>query len=225
MPFFDFLFKHSLSEIEKKCGYRFKDKNYLNQAFSHRSVSTKPRENYERLEFLGDAILSLIIAELLFLEKEEKEGVLSQKRAKIVSRKHLNLVGRKIIPENKIEYNLQTLPLSVFGNTLESIIGAIYIDKGISQARIFIKEHIYKSDFLQEFTDIDFKTQLLKHSQKERLKIEYKIEKQEGLDHQKEFVVALFVDGEKKAQAKAKSRKEAEQEAAKKVMNNVFCQK
>ncbi len=203
-------------------GYKAKNSIYK-KALIHKSTNKK--NNNERLEFLGDAILSLIIAELLFLEKEEKEGVLSQKRAKIVSRKHLNLVGRKIIPENKIEYNLQTLPLSVFGNTLESIIGAIYIDKGISQARIFIKEHIYKSDFLQEFTDIDFKTQLLKHSQKERLKIEYKIEKQEGLDHQKEFVVALFVDGEKKAQAKAKSRKEAEQEAAKKVMNNVFCQK
>lgn len=78
---------------------------------------------------------------------------------------------------------------------------------------------------MQEFTDIDFKTQLLKHSQKERLKIEYKIEKKEGPDHQKEFFVALFINGEKKAKAKGKSKKEAEQEAAKKVMNNVFFQK
>ena len=147
---------------------------------------------------------------------------MSQKRAIIVSRKHLNIVGKKIIPESKIKSNLKHLPLSVFGNILEAIIGAIYIDKGIEQTRGFIRKNIYNSEFLQELSDIDFKSKLLKYSQKEKAEIEYKVEKQEGLDHQKEFLVAVFLNGKKIAEAMACSKKEAEQEAAKKAINSLF---
>ena len=206
--------------LESLLGYRTKSVVYKT-ALIHKSSNSK--KNNERLEFLEDAVLSLIIAQLLFLDnKNKKEGSLSQKRAKIVSRKHLNLVGKKIIPKNKIQHKLSQLPPSVFGNTLESIIGAIYVDRGISQAISFIKKHIYKSDFLREFTDVDFKTQLLNLSQKEGLKVEYKTEKKEGLDHQKNFFISLFVDGKKRAFAKAKSKKEAEQAAAKMAMKNLL---
>ena len=167
--------------------------------------------------------MSLIVAELLFLENpKQEEGLLSQKRAIIVGRKHLNLVGKKIIPTSKIKSNLKNLPLSVFGNILEAIIGVIYIDKGIDQARCFVRENIYSSEFLEDLSDIDFKSKLLKYSQKERVKIEYKVEKQEGLEHQKEFLVAVFINGEKITEARASSKKEAEQQAAKKAINSVF---
>ena len=167
--------------------------------------------------------MSLIVAELLFLENpKQEEGLLSQKRAIIVGRKHLNLVGKKIIPTSKIKSNLKNLPLSVFGNILEAIIGVIYIDKGIDQARCFVRENIYSSEFLEDLSDIDFKSKLLKYSQKERVKIEYKVEKQEGLEHQKEFLVAVFINGEKITEARASSKKEAERQAAKKVINSIF---
>ena len=79
------------------------------------------------MEFLGDAILSTLIAEALFLETpKKKEGFLSQQRAVMVSRKHLNMVGKKIILKSEIKRNLTPLPLSVYGNTLEALIGAIY---------------------------------------------------------------------------------------------------
>ena len=160
---------------------------------------------------------------MLFLENpNQKEGFLSQKRATIISRKHLNIVGRKIILESKIKSHLNPLPLSVFGNILEAIIGAIYIDKGIKQARIFVRKNIYNSEFLEELSDIDFKSKLLKYSQKERVEIEYKVEKQQGLDHQKEFLVAVFLNGKKITEAMASSKKEAEQMAAKKAINSLF---
>ena len=191
------------------------------KAFIHKSFNHTTHN--EQLEFLGDAILSSIVAELLFLENPKKEeGFLSQKRATIVARKHLNLVGRKIIPESKIKSNLKTFPLNIFGNILEAIIGAIYIDKGIKQTRIFVRKNIYNSEFLQDLSDIDFKSRLLKYSQKERVKVEYKLEKQEGLDHQKEFLIAVLMNDKKIAEAKGGSKKEAEQKAAKKVINSVF---
>ena len=160
---------------------------------------------------------------MLFLENpNQKEGFLSQKRATIISRKHLNIVGRKIIPESKIKSNLKIIPLSVFGNILEAVVGAIYIDKGIEQARIFVRKNIYNSEFLEELSDIDFKSKLLKYSQKERVEIEYKVEKQQGLDHQKEFLVAVFLNGKKITEAMSSSKKEAEQMAAKKAINSLF---
>lgn len=163
------------------------------------------------------------MAEFLFLENPNKEeGFLSQKRAIIVSRRHLNIIGRKIIPETEIKSNLKILPLSIFGNTLEAVIGAIYIDKGINQAKFFVRKNIYNSEFLVGLSDSDFKSKLLKYSQKEQVEIKYQVEKQKGLDHQKEFLVAVFLNGEKKAEALASSKKEAEQQAAKKVINSLF---
>ena len=213
--------------VKKEDGFLFTllgyhtNKDLYKTAFIHKSFNHTIHN--EQLEFLGDAILSSIVAEFLFLENpNQEEGFLSQKRATIVSRKHLNIIGRKIIPESKIKSNLKHLPLSVFGNILEAIIGAIYIDKGIEQTRIFIRKNIYKSEFLQELSDTDFKSKLLKYSQKERVKIEYKVEKQEGLDHKKEFLVAILVNGKKIAEAMAYSKKEAEQGAAKKAINNLF---
>ena len=121
-------------------GY-FPKNNLYKKALIHKSFNKKTHN--ERLEFLGDAVLSFIIAELLFLERiNQEEGFLSQKRAIIVSRRHLNLVGKKIIPESNIKSNLNPIPPSIFGNTLEAIIGAIYMDKGINQTRCFIKKHI-----------------------------------------------------------------------------------
>ena len=197
------------------------NKDLYKKALIHKSFNRTIHN--EQLEFLGDAVLSSIVAEFLFLENpKQEEGFLSQKRATIVSRKHLNLIGRKIIPESKIKSNLKHLPLSVFGNILEAIIGAIYIDKGIGQTRIFVRKNIYNSKFLQELSEIDFKSKLLKYSQKERIKIEYKVEKQEGLEHKKEFLVAILVNDKKIAEAKAYSKKEAEQGAAKKAINSLF---
>lgn len=175
------------------------------------------------MEFLGDAILDFIVAKQLYLENPmEEEGFLSQKRAIVVGRKHLNLVGKKILADSDIKSKLKIIPKSVYGNTLESIIGAIYIDKGIEQAQHFILEHIYSSEFIEELSDTDYKSKLLKAAQQSKIKVEYKVLKKEGPDHKQQFLVAVFISNIKKAEAKASSIKEAEQKAAKKAYNSVF---
>lgn len=147
---------------------------------------------------------------------------MSQKRAIIVGRKHLNLVGKKIIPAQEIKSKLNKIPLSVYGNTLEAILGAIYIDKGFGKTNLFVQKHIYTSEFLNELSGADFKSKLLKYSQKENINMHYKVEKQEGPDHKKEFVIAIYLNNNKLAEAKGSSKKEAEQKAAKKAYKIVF---
>ena len=204
----------------KILGYNPIYKEIYLKALQHKSYSVK--ENNERLEFLGDAILDFIVAKQLYLENpNQEEGFLSQQRAIIVGRKHLNLVGKKIFLDSDIKSNLKVIPKSVYGNTLESIIGAIYIDKGIEQAEQFIIEYIYSSEFIEELADIDYKSKLLKKTQQLKIKVDYRVLKKEGPDHRQEFLVAVFVGNVKKAEAKASSIKEAEQKAAKKAYNSV----
>ena len=196
------------------------EKIYL-QALKHKSFDIQ--NNNERLEFLGDSILDFIIAKQLYLENSAKEeGFLSQQRATIVGRKHLNLVGKEMFSDSNIKNKLKTIPENVYGNTLESLIGAIYIDKGIMQAQKFIIKHIYDSKFIEGLFDTDYKSKLLKQLQKIKAKIDYRLLKREGPDHKQEFFVALYIENIKKAEAKGPSIKEAEQKAAKKAYNSVF---
>ena len=98
MPLFDFLFKSSQSNpfaaLEKICKYRFKNRQYLIQAFTHRSISNQPRQNYERLEFLGDAVIDIVVSRELMREfPEGDEGVLTQKRSALVQKIFLATMG------------------------------------------------------------------------------------------------------------------------------------
>ena len=205
----------------KRLGYNPTNKKIYLQAFKHKSFDIN--HNNERLEFLGDAILDFIITEQLYLENPaQEEGFLSQQRAIIVGRKHLNMIGEKMFSESDIKSKLKIIPKNVYGNTLESLIGAIYIDKGIKQVQKFIIKHIYGSEFIQGLSGTDYKSKLLKQSQKTKVKIDYRVIKREGPDHKQEFLVALYIGSVKKAEAKASSIKEAEQKAAEKAYNSVF---
>ena len=205
----------------KILGYTPVHKEIYLKALQHKSYSIS--ENNERLEFLGDAILDFIITKQLYKEyPDQEEGFLSQKRSIIVGRKHLNLVGKKIFLESDIKSKLKVIPKSVYGNALESIIGAIYIDKGIEKVERFIINNIYSSEFINELSDTDYKSKLLKMSQKLKINIAYRVIKREGPSHKQEFLVAVYVENIKKAEAKASSIKEAEQKAAKKAYNSVF---
>jgi ribonuclease-3 len=205
----------------KILGYLPENKKIYLQALKHKSFDIY--NNNERLEFLGDAILDFIITKQLYLQNpEQEEGFLSQQRAIIVGRKHLNMIGEKVFSDSDIKSKLKTIPKNVYGNTLESLIGAIYIDKGIKRAQKFIIKHIYDSEFIEGLSDVDYKSKLLKQSQKTKVKIDYRVLKKEGPDHKQEFLVGLYIGNIKKAEAKAFSIKEAEQKAAKKAYNSVF---
>ena len=132
------------------------------------------------------------------------------------------MLGKKMFSDSDIKSKLKIIPKNVYGNTLESVIGAIYIDKGIEQAQKFIIKYIYRSEFIEELFDTDYKSKLLKQSQKTKVKIDYRVLKKEGPDHKQEFLVALYIGNTKKAEAKAPSIKEAELKVAKKAYNSVF---
>ena len=167
--------------------------------------------------------MDFIITKQLYLENPKKEeGFLSQQRSIIVGRKHLNMIGKKIFSDSDIKSKLKIIPKNVYGNTLESLIGAIYIDKGIKQVQKFIIKHIYSSKFIEGLSDTDYKSKLLKQVQKTKAKTDYRVLKREGPEHKQEFLVALYIENIKKAEAKAFSIKEAEQKAAKKAYNSVF---
>lgn len=202
-------------------GFKTKKKHLYVKALQHKSYDTN--NNNERLEFLGDAILNSIVSEQLFFKNNNKEeGFLSQKRAIIVSRKHLNKVGKKLIDPSNIKNELKRIPEKIFGNTLEAIIGAIYIDKGIEKTKQFVIRNIINSKYIKGFPENNHKGELQKRAHKTKQKIEYKLLESKGQDHNKEFTVAVFIDKIKISQAKAASIKEAEQKAAKKTLNSVF---
>ena len=171
-------------------GYKTKRSIYKT-ALVHKSFNQ--HNHNEQLELLGDAVLSLVVAELLFLEHPKKEeGFLSKRRSVIVARKHLNLVGRAIIPEKEIKSRLDPLPAYIFGNTLEALIGAIYMDKGIDASRTFIKKNIYNSIFLPSLLGLDYKSRLLRTSQQEGVKTQYLVEQKEALVPQKKFLATTL---------------------------------
>jgi len=149
---------------------------------------------------------------------------LSKKRAVIVARQHLNKIGEECIKKNQIKSKLKKISKNIFGNTLEAIIGAIFIDKGMKTAKKFVKKHIIESQYLVNFSENEYKGEVQKITQINNQKLEYRVIASKGPDHNKEYDVAIYIDGFKAGQEKGGSIKEAEQKAAKKVLKSVFLQ-
>ncbi len=198
-------------------------------AFMHSSVSKETvakgyKESNERLEFLGDSVLGMITAEFLFKKFPFKdEGFLTEIRSRIVSRESLNVVARKLGLEQLIEYdgNRKTVltRTSMYGDALEALIGAIYIDKGFRFTKTFITKKI-----LTQYFDIDavvnnnpnFKSLIIEWAQKEGKQLRFEISEQ-GTMHNKEFSAQIFVNDAAFSLGQGYSKKKAEQTAAMKA--------
>lgn len=198
-------------------------------AFMHSSVSKESnvggyKESNERLEFLGDSVLGMITAEYLFKKFPFKdEGFLTEIRSRMVSRESLNVVARKIGLDKLVEYdgNRKTVlaRTSMYGDALEALIGAIYIDKGFR----FTKKFVIKSILTQHF-DIDtvvsnnpnFKSIIIEWAQREGKQIRFDIS-EEGSKHNKEFTAVIYVDEESFSMGQGYSKKKAEQTASMKA--------
>ena len=215
------MFRKKTIFFSKQISIRVLNKKIYNQAYTHKSYDQTL--NNERLEFLGDSLLNLVVSEELFLEKKlKKEGDLSKKRAFIVSRKNLNEIAEKIILKSKIKSNLKSIPTNIYGNILEALIGAIYIDQGLDTTKKFIKKHIIKVSNYIESEPKNYKGELMIKAQQKGEKVQYKLLEEKGPDHQKEYVVAVFLANKLLAQDKGTTIKEAEQKAAKKALKSVF---
>lgn len=211
------------SKLEKCLGYQFKDKNLIVEALTHKSYK-KPYNN-ERLEFLGDAVLNLIVGEYLYHKfPKSNEGELSKIRASLVNEtgftklaKDINL-GDYIYISVAEERNNGRKKASILSDAFEAIMGAIYLESGLNNLKpimLQLLENSYDKINLDVLFS-DYKTALQEITQSMFGSIpEYKLEKSFGPDHQKEFEVSIWIDEKNYGTAKGKSKKLAQQAVAK----------
>ena len=213
----------SIETLEDRLGYKFKDKKLIIEALTHKSYK-QPYDN-ERLEFLGDAVLDLVVGEYLFKKfRKSDEGKLSKIRASLVNEtgfhklaKALNL-GDYILLSNAEQNNGGREKSSLLSNAFEAIMGAIYLEAGLKEVErisITLIEKNHKEISLDSLFS-DFKTSLQELTQARfGVTPEYKVMASRGPDHQKEFEVAVFIEDKEYARASGKSKKIAQQESAK----------
>jgi ribonuclease-3 len=213
----------TIETLEKKLDYEFKDKKLIIEALTHKSYK-QPYDN-ERLEFLGDAVLDLVVGEYLFRKfRNSDEGKLSKIRASLVNEtgfdklaRALNL-GDYILLSNAEDNNGGREKSSLLSNAFEAIMGAIYLEAGLKKVEeIAIKliEENHKEISLDSLFR-DFKTTLQELTQARfGITPEYKVLASRGPDHQKEFEVGVYIEDKEYARATGKSKKIAQQEAAK----------
>lgn len=211
------------SKLEQCLGYQFKDKNLIVEALTHKSFK-KPYNN-ERLEFLGDAVLNLIVGEYLYHKfPKSNEGELSKIRASLVNEtgftklaKDINL-GDYIYISIAEERNNGRKKASILSDAFEAIMGAIYLESGLNNLKpimLQLLENSYDKINLDVLFS-DYKTALQEITQSMFGSIpEYKLEKSFGPDHQKEFEVSIWIDEKNYGTAKGKSKKLAQQAVAK----------
>jgi len=225
--FFDYNSIGGKMEILKKFNIITNNKQLYEQAFSHSSFCNEQglKNNYERLEFLGDAVLDLIISEYLYQKFYLEEGKMSKLRARYVCEKALSeyalsLNFNKYIKVGKGEKaSGGQFKKAILADTFEAFIGALYLDQGLNQVKSFVKRVIIpiiednKIDFFY-----DYKSSLQELAQVHHHKIEYEVINQIGPSHNRKFTVIVKIDGFKYGVGIAKSKREAEQEAAKNAL-------
>jgi ribonuclease-3 len=210
------------SQLEKRLNYTFKDKQLIIEALTHKSYK-KPYNN-ERLEFLGDAVLDLIVGEYLFSKfPRSNEGILSKIRASLVNESGFTLLARAIDLGEYIylsaaeENNNGRNKPSLLSNAFEAVIGAIYLEAGLEKAKeiaISLLESSHPKIDLDSLSK-DYKTALQELTQATHgVTPQYELLGASGPDHKKEFEIAVTLNDETIATAKGKSKKEAQQKAA-----------
>ncbi|WP_162416993.1 ribonuclease III [Cyclobacterium roseum] len=219
--------KRLASAIKNIVGSKPLNLSLYRLAFRHVSASKEIKSGVkisnERLEYLGDAVLGTIVAEYLFQKFPYRdEGFLTETRSRIVNRESLNQVGQKIglpkIVETEMDGKVPYSFKSLYGDTLEALIGAIYLDRGYYFCRKFIYKRLIATFFDLDniiTTTINFKSKIIEWSQKDNKEIDFELKSVEGSQRFKEFTVALNIDGSSFSEGKGATKKKAEQEAAK----------
>ena len=207
--------------------FKPKSKELYSKAFTHRSMNIKDEKgnsfNYERLEFVGDAMLSSVIAAYLFEQVPHgDEGYLTKMRSKIVSREHLNELGKDL---GLIDLVQSRIPKSNFGdnihgNLFEALVGAIYLDRGYTFCEQFIYNRVinpYVDIETLEGKVISYKSLLIEWCQKEKNTFDYNVYEDTGNDELKHFSVKLSINEKVVSKARATSKKKAEEKASKRA--------
>tara|TARA_R110000868_G_scaffold97876_1_gene269304 strand:- start:20122 stop:20856 length:735 start_codon:yes stop_codon:yes gene_type:complete len=214
-------------QLTKILGFKPKQIVIYKTAFTHRSMNIKDRGgnaiNYERLEFLGDAMLGAVIASHLYVEVPSgDEGYLTKMRSKIVSREHLNELGKDLNLLNLIESKIASAQFgdNINGNLFEALVGAIFLDKGFKYCEKFIYKRViipYVDIAQLEGKVISYKSLLIEWCQKEKKTFNYNVYEDSGNDEVRHFSVKLSVDNKVVTKARATSKKKAEEKASKRA--------
>jgi len=217
----------AIENIELKLGYSFKDKELLLEALTHSSYTNEMRINkrnhYERLEFLGDAVLELLSSEFLFERfPDVPEGGLSKKRAAMVCEQSLAICARSMNLGDYLFFGKGEEAAggrnkdSILADVTEAILGAIYLDGGLDRARDYVNRHVL-FELKEDELFVDSKTILQEKIQhiSEGGSLEYTVIKESGPEHAKIFTVCVSLDGKPLAEGEGHTKKSAQQEAAK----------
>lgn len=211
--------------VEKSFGYRPKNLELFQRALTHKSIAHNNDEiSNERLEFLGDAILDAVIAEMLFgLYPEEDEGHLTKIKSKVVSRRTLSMIGEEMEIGKVLRYNRgRSIKMSTIeGNAFEALVGALYLDAGYLQVKRSLNDHILRkyidlNQILEE--EIDFKSKLFIWSQKNRLPLEFEVISEENLGSAWDYKVRVVINEQEFGRGSGSSKKKAEQAASKETL-------
>ncbi|HCY97503.1 ribonuclease III [uncultured Polaribacter sp.] len=215
------------NELKKLLKFSPSSINKYKKAFTHRSVQMLDKKgipiNYERLEFLGDSILGSVIAAYLYKKVPKgSEGYLTQMRSKIVSREHLNELGKDLNLIRFVKSNIDQSNVgdNIHGNIFEALIGAIYLDKGYDFCQKFIHQNV-----IVPYVDIEklegkitsYKGLIIEWCQKQKKKYAFDTYEDSGNETTKHFSVKISIDGEQIAKGRATSKKKAEEQASKRV--------
>lgn len=211
-------------KLKEVIGANPKNLLHYEEAFTHRSMDIKNAEgyiiSYERLEFLGDAILGTVVADFLFKEAPKgNEGYLTKMRSKLVSREHLNQMGKDLDLLRFLKSNIpnSNFGSNIYGNIFEALIGAIYIDLGFEKCEQFILKNAVKSNVDLEKLEgkiISYKSLLIEWCQKKKKPFQFIAFEDDGNEKQKHFGVKLLIEGKTIARARATSKKKAEEKAS-----------
>lgn len=217
----------NIEELEKKIKIKFKNLDLLRTAVTHRSYLNENRgyklDQNERLEFLGDAVLELIVTEYLYENFPNPEGELTNWRASLVNKDMLSKVSKKLDVESFLLMSRGEAKDTgrarnyLLANAMEAIIGAVYLDQGYEAARVFISEKILTElkEIIEKKLYLDPKSYFQEEAQ-DRVGItpSYKVISETGPDHDKKFIVGVFLGDEEVAQGEGASKQEAQREAA-----------
>lgn len=221
-----------LAALEERLGVRFRDRSLLDLALRHGSFSHErgrdPAKSYERLEFLGDAVLSLVVSDDLYRRRPDMdEGGLAKHRARLVNEgalasvaRRLNL-GRYLLLGKGEEKGGGRHRPSMLADAVEAVIGAVYIDSGYGVSHAVVSRWLGDmAEDIQRSTD-DFKSQLQERLQRRGQMPRYRITQEEGPDHARTFVAAVEAGGKALGEGRGKSKKEAEMAAAAEALNRL----
>ena len=211
------------ASLQASMGHRFRDPSLLHLALTHASAKSNSDPSNERLEFLGDAVLGMVVGHFLYWAFPDlDEGHLTRMRSGVVSTPALarfaGVLG--VVPLIRIGKGLhrEALPASVLANVVEGVIGAVFLDGGLDAARRMILWGLCEpiEDELNQRSDRNWKSLLQEHTQQfDKVTPTYVVVSEHGPDHEKEFVVAALVDGVEHGRGAGASKKLAEQAAAK----------